>query len=329
MSKKRAEFMIPDRQRAFTLQLLEGIKFLHSQQIVHGDLRPKNVLFDFTGQLKITDFGLAQKVSYADDSFTWQHGGPDGLGGWFAPEVYLRERKTIAVDMFSAGCMIYWVLANGKHPFNNNPFNVVRGHYDGRVLSSSPEAYDLVGWMMAQSSIDRPNIDEVLEHPYLWSYQKRMLYLSDVGNKIDQFKDNLESVCWSCDRGTSSEGERRWICSCEGGNARLPWRTAIDAPLMNSLLRRRKYPDDSALWLVRFFRNLDQHFHDQLDDGLLCLRLRESTAIDSTLTQQSDMEWLQSLKASSSKQRDVISQYIKSTFPTLILSLWRIFGDIS
>ena len=41
---------------------------------MHGDLRPKNVLFDYDGLLKITDFGLAQKVSFEDDSFSWQHG---------------------------------------------------------------------------------------------------------------------------------------------------------------------------------------------------------------------------------------------------------------
>jgi serine/threonine protein kinase len=70
----RRQFGSVDKQQQFTLQLLEGIRFLHSHQIVHGDMRPKNVLFDYKGQLKIADFGLAQKVSYDDDSFSWQHG---------------------------------------------------------------------------------------------------------------------------------------------------------------------------------------------------------------------------------------------------------------
>ena len=74
MFSKRMQFKDILKQREFTKQLLEGVKFLHSQQIVHGDLRPKNVLFDYDGLLKITDFGLAQKVSFEDDSFSWQHG---------------------------------------------------------------------------------------------------------------------------------------------------------------------------------------------------------------------------------------------------------------
>ena len=74
MAEKRKQFGSLQKQQNFTFQLLEGIKFLHAQQIVHGDLRPKNVLFDYDGQLKIADFGLAQKVSFEDDSFSWQHG---------------------------------------------------------------------------------------------------------------------------------------------------------------------------------------------------------------------------------------------------------------
>ncbi len=73
-SDTRSQFRDTERRQQFTIQLLDGIKFLHSHQIVHGDLRPKNVLFDYSGQLKIADFGLAQKVSFDDDSFSWQHG---------------------------------------------------------------------------------------------------------------------------------------------------------------------------------------------------------------------------------------------------------------
>jgi serine/threonine protein kinase len=72
MKEKRIEFRSPEKRQYFVSQLLEGIRFLHSLQIVHGDLRPKNVLFDYSGQLKITDFGLSQKITFADDSFTWQ-----------------------------------------------------------------------------------------------------------------------------------------------------------------------------------------------------------------------------------------------------------------
>ena len=54
--------------------------------------------------------------------------------------------------------MIYWVLTDGIHPFDNNAFNVVQGSYDGRYIIDEPEAYDLVGWMISQEMENRPSI---------------------------------------------------------------------------------------------------------------------------------------------------------------------------
>jgi serine/threonine protein kinase len=47
------------------------------------------------------------------------------MGGWYAPEVCRKQRKTKAVDIFSAGCVIYYALTKGKHPFNGSAFDVV------------------------------------------------------------------------------------------------------------------------------------------------------------------------------------------------------------
>ena len=52
--------------------------------------------------------------------------------------------------------------------------------------------------MVSHNFEDRPSIDDILNHPFLWSNTKRVMYLTDVGNKIDQHKELLEDVCWSC-----------------------------------------------------------------------------------------------------------------------------------
>jgi serine/threonine-protein kinase/endoribonuclease IRE1 len=104
----------------------------------------------------------------------------------------------MAVDVFSAGCMIFWVTSNGIHPFGNNPFNVVKGLYQSSAVSRNAEISDLVGWMVANRFEDRPSVDEALMHPFLWNHSTRMLYLTDVGNKTDQFKDVIENICLSC-----------------------------------------------------------------------------------------------------------------------------------
>jgi serine/threonine protein kinase len=247
MLEVRSALQEPVRQKQFVTQLLEGLSFLHSLLIVHGDIRPKNVLFDLNYCVKIADFGLSSKVAFQDDSFTWETS-PDGTGGWFAPEVYLNSRKTMAVDMFSAGCVIFWVLTDGHHPFKNNPFRVVQGNYDGSMLLKSPEAFDMCGWMMRKDGHLRPTPGEALQHPFLWSAQERMLYINDVGNKIDQFKSIIESsMVWMPfssqilggmslnNAGISDSGAPRWPLGRgsdlinAGLGEKLSWKTLIEA----------------------------------------------------------------------------------------------------
>merc|ERR1711871_1193344 len=104
------------------------------------------------------------------------------------------------------------------------------------------------------------------------------------------------------------------------GDLRPPWRAKIEKDLMDSLSRRRKYPSDSAAWFVRFFRNLDQHFHDQTDLGLLCLKPFYATSDVETQNNLSDDDFLQRIRSNSTTQREAISSYICKKFPTFFLS---------
>ena len=75
-------------------------------------------------RVKIADMGLAKTLSDDQSSFSFQVAGsdgiavaPTGLGGFFAPEVLREGRKTRMVDVFSLGCLTFFVLTLGGHPF--------------------------------------------------------------------------------------------------------------------------------------------------------------------------------------------------------------------
>ena len=74
--------------------------------------------------VKIADMGLAKTLSEDQSSFSFQVAGADGVvvaptgaGGFFAPEVLREGRKTRMVDVFSLGCLAFFVLTLGGHPF--------------------------------------------------------------------------------------------------------------------------------------------------------------------------------------------------------------------
>lgn len=66
----------------------------------------------------ISDFGLCKKLQLGRVSFS-RRSGITGTDGWIAPEMLNGERTTCAVDIFSLGCVFYYVLSDGKHPFGD------------------------------------------------------------------------------------------------------------------------------------------------------------------------------------------------------------------
>ncbi|XP_075686614.1 serine/threonine-protein kinase/endoribonuclease IRE2 isoform X3 [Rhinoderma darwinii] len=121
-------------------QAMSGLAHLHSLNIVHRDLKPCNILISLPNaqgrqRAVISDFGLCKKLGVGRNSFSLRSGIP-GTEGWIAPEV-LRDGRTqnptAAVDVFSAGCVFYYVLASGQHPFGDRlrrQGNILNGSYN-------------------------------------------------------------------------------------------------------------------------------------------------------------------------------------------------------
>ncbi|XP_016974330.1 cyclin-dependent kinase 5 homolog [Drosophila rhopaloa] len=86
--------------RSFTLQLLRGLAFCHSHNVLPRDLKPQNLLINKNGELKLADFGLARAFGipvkcYSAEVVTLWYRPPDVL---FGAKLY-----TTSIDMWSAG----------------------------------------------------------------------------------------------------------------------------------------------------------------------------------------------------------------------------------
>ncbi|KAL3764732.1 hypothetical protein ACHAWO_008727 [Cyclotella atomus] len=106
---------IPKRtQVIYAQQLAQGMNHLHKCRppIIHRDLKPANLLIDFSGTLKITDFGLAkiQPNPEQTDKEVFMMTGETGSYRFMAPEVYLHEEYTETVDVNSYSMILYYML---------------------------------------------------------------------------------------------------------------------------------------------------------------------------------------------------------------------------
>jgi eukaryotic-like serine/threonine-protein kinase len=98
------------------LQVLDAVDFAHRQLVVHRDLKPGNVLVDAHGRAKLLDFGISKILDPGEEADDTRTERPAFTLAYASPEQLRGERVTVATDIYSAGVMLYELLA-GRRPF--------------------------------------------------------------------------------------------------------------------------------------------------------------------------------------------------------------------
>ncbi|CAG2191335.1 ERN1 [Mytilus edulis] len=239
-----------------------GIAHLHSLGIVHRDIKPHNVLIsqpDTGGNVKalISDFGLCKKLTAGRISFS-RRSGAAGTEGWIAPEMLDEDKRTTcAVDMFSFGCVIYYVLTRGKHPFGDSlrrQSNILEGDYSLQSLPMT-DFYvrrDLIDRLLCFEPSKRLCAKAILKHPLFWSRERQMAFFQDVSDRIE--KETVDSEVL--------------ICLEEKGLevVKFDWRKHISEELQNDLRKFRTYKGENIRDLLRAMRNKKHHYRELPED---------------------------------------------------------------
>ena len=105
---KRQDF--PKKLKLF-VQICEGIKAAHDQDVIHRDLKPQNIIVTKNGTPKVLDFGIARKYTTQD-----QKHGVSGSPKYMAPEQIMNEDMDPRTDIYALGIMMFY-LFTGKEPF--------------------------------------------------------------------------------------------------------------------------------------------------------------------------------------------------------------------
>uniref|UniRef100_A0A8C3M0T5 Serine/threonine-protein kinase/endoribonuclease IRE1 n=1 Tax=Chrysolophus pictus TaxID=9089 RepID=A0A8C3M0T5_CHRPC len=242
-------------------QTTSGLAYLHSLSIVHRDLKPHNILISMPnahGKVKamISDFGLCKKLAVGRHSFSRRSGVP-GTEGWIAPEMLsedCKENPTYTVDIFSAGCVFYYVVSEGSHPFGKSlqrQANILLGAYSLEFLDAGRHdivARDLIEQMINMDPQKRPSASCVLKHPFFWSLEKQLQFFQDVSDRIE--KEALDGpIVKQLERGGREV-------------VKMDWREHITVPLQTDLRKFRSYKGGSVRDLLRAMRNKKHHYRE-------------------------------------------------------------------
>jgi len=340
-------------------QLAEGMKYLHSFRIVHRDIKPQNILIAYAKnfstttypRLVISDFGLCKVLPNDTSTLLGATVAAAGTHGWKAPELIsqpvmsgsqnsasnsslsgadgapLGVRR--ACDIFSLGCVFFYVLTHGLHPFEDKEGwtglrerNIKLNRYDFSPIEMyGPDTIDLIGWMLSPRPEDRPTAAQVLAHPFFWNAEDRLEFLSLASDRFDQETRDGTSDVLDALEGRAEEIIPRapnvvtWSSIAQhkhlpngqsGAGAPAPpppehnFLAILDRKFTDTLGKQRKYNGAKLADLLRALRNKHHHWDDMPDD----------------------------VKAKVGEVPEGYLAYWEGKFPALVVGVWRVLREV-
>ncbi|XP_060920392.1 serine/threonine-protein kinase 17A [Labrus mixtus] len=172
VADREDEAFSEDDVKRLMRQILEGVSFLHQNNVVHLDLKPQNILLTSSsplGDIKIVDFGLSRMVS-SHQELREIMGTPE----YVAPEILNYEPISTATDMWSIGVLAY-VMLTGISPFlgedkqetflNISQLNV--SYTEEELQQLDQAALPFIQMLLRKQPQDRATAEQCLKHSWL------------------------------------------------------------------------------------------------------------------------------------------------------------------
>lgn len=189
--------------QVYTLQMLEGLAYLHQSGVVHRDIKPENILLDHNGVIKFVDFGAAKVIANSGRTRTGttklsgggnNHDNLNSMTGtpmYMSPEVITGQSssKNGVVDIWSLGCCVL-EMATGRRPWANLDnewaimYHIAAGH---KPQLPSPDQLSEAGRRFLSRCLEhdpslRPSAAELLNDPWIIQIRQAAFGSSESGN---------------------------------------------------------------------------------------------------------------------------------------------------
>ncbi|KAI4374006.1 hypothetical protein MLD38_012056 [Melastoma candidum] len=165
----------PSKALRFALDIARGMNYLHEckpEPVIHCDLKPKNILLDHGGQLKVSGFGMVKlsKVSLNRVRLTDPEARSDLLRLYMAPEVCKDETFGRSVDVFSFGLILYEMIEGVQPFYQSSPeeaarmicFEGQRPPFKIKLKSYPPDLRELIEECWDAEPVARPTFSEII-----------------------------------------------------------------------------------------------------------------------------------------------------------------------
>lgn len=163
---KRRPVVTEPECRFYIHQILDGVRYLHDNNIIHRDLKLGNLFLNDKLNVKIGDFGLATRITFDGERKKTLCGTPN----YIAPEILNKKGHSFEVDIWSIGCVMFTLLA-GQPPFETktlkDTYSKIRkcDYQLPRTLKKS--AAQMIMDMLQSDPAKRPSVHKCAQYDFM------------------------------------------------------------------------------------------------------------------------------------------------------------------
>ena len=159
------------------VEILKSVKIMHDNNIIHGDIKPENILLDNDFNIKLIDFGFSSIINEESNGIINNIEGSDTYSSPERRRANFEGYDGIKSDIFSLGVLLF-VITVGRFPFNLCEYSdkryrlIMIKKYDiywaiFEKYNLSDEFKDLIIHLICYDPKERLSIDKILEHPWI------------------------------------------------------------------------------------------------------------------------------------------------------------------